>query len=98
MRWIAALLTFLPVLDASAGDWPLDERLTFDRACHVAVANGMLFLSTAHDKPMANYGGIRPGCWIAALPVGGIVLAPDLANLCACSYLNKASIALQPME
>ncbi len=45
-----------------------------------------------------NFGGIRPGCWINALPVGGLVLLPDTTNVCTCSYLNKASIALQPME
>ncbi|MBN1344038.1 MAG: PQQ-binding-like beta-propeller repeat protein [Phycisphaerae bacterium] len=44
-----------------------------------------------------NYGGVRPGCWINALPVGGLVLMPDYTNKCKCSYLNKASVALQPM-
>ncbi len=56
------------------------------------------YVDLLRDGPTANYGGIRPGCWIGALPVGGIVLVPDLTSLCTCSYLNKASIALQPME
>ena len=42
-----------------------------------------------------NYGGIRLGCWINALPVGGLVLVPDAATGCRCSYLNHASIALE---
>lgn len=42
-----------------------------------------------------NYGGIRPGCWINALPVGGLVLMPDATDLCTCNYLIKSSIALQ---
>ena len=43
-----------------------------------------------------NYGGIRPGCWIAAIPAGGLLLMPDAASWCTCSYLNQGSIALQP--
>ncbi len=45
-----------------------------------------------------NYGGIRPGCWINTLPAGGLVLMPDATDRCTCSYLIKASIALQPRE
>jgi hypothetical protein len=45
-----------------------------------------------------NYGGIRPGCWINALPAGGLVLMPDAVDRCRCSYLIKASIALAPQK
>ena len=34
-----------------------------------------------------NYGGIRPGCWIAGIPAGGLVLMQDAASWCTCSYL-----------
>ncbi len=50
------------------------------------------------DKETRNYGGIRPGCWINAIPAGGIVSVPDAASGCKCSYLNLASIALKPMQ
>jgi len=43
-----------------------------------------------------NYGGLRPGCWINAIPAGGLVLMPDATDRCRCSYLIKSSIALQP--
>jgi outer membrane protein assembly factor BamB len=43
-----------------------------------------------------NFGGIRPGCWINAIPAGGIVLVPDAASGCVCSYLNQAWMALEP--
>jgi outer membrane protein assembly factor BamB len=43
-----------------------------------------------------NYGGIRPGCWINAIPAGGLVLLADAASWCTCSYLNQATIALEP--
>jgi outer membrane protein assembly factor BamB len=49
-----------------------------------------------HGTETENYGGIRPACWINALPVGGLVLLPDATSRCTCSYLIKASIALQP--
>jgi outer membrane protein assembly factor BamB len=45
-----------------------------------------------------NYGGIRPGCWVNAIPAGGLVLLGDAASWCTCSYLNQATIALKPAE
>jgi len=48
------------------------------------------------DAGNENYGGIRPGCWINTLPVGGLLLLPEASNRCTCSYLIKATIALQP--
>jgi outer membrane protein assembly factor BamB len=51
------------------------------------------------DKPGSgtdNYGGIRPGCWINAIPAGGLVLMPDASDRCNCSYLMRATIALAP--
>lgn len=50
------------------------------------------------DKRTVNYGGIRPGCWINAIPAGGLVLLADAASWCTCSYLNQATIALQPAK
>ena len=45
-----------------------------------------------------NYGGIRPGCWINALPVGGLVLLPDASSGCSCSYQNRSWMALEGSE
>jgi len=45
-----------------------------------------------------NYGGIRPGCWINTIPAAGLLLVPDATNRCTCSYLIKATIALQPIQ
>ena len=42
-----------------------------------------------------NYGGIRPGCWINALRVGGPVLVPDASSGCCCSYQNRSWVALE---
>eukprot|EP00913_Durusdinium_trenchii_P008945 g8411.t1 len=45
-----------------------------------------------------NFGGIRPGCWINALPAGGLVFVPDASAGCRCSYQNRAWVALQGSE
>lgn len=49
-------------------------------------------------KGTENFGGLRPGCWINAIPAGGLVLLPDYTSRCVCSYLNKATVALQPIN
>ncbi len=41
-----------------------------------------------------TYGSIRSGCWLNAIPAGGIVLVPDDTRACRCSFPNQASIAL----
>ena len=50
------------------------------------------------DKGTVNYGGIRPGCWINTIPATGLLLVPEASNRCVCSYLIKATIALQPIQ
>ena len=47
------------------------------------------------DVGTENYGGMRPGCWINALPVGGLVLVPDATAGCSCSYQNRSWMALE---
>ena len=53
------------------------------------------YLDLLSDGETENYGGIRPGCWINTIPAGGLLLMPEAANRCICSYLIKANIALQ---
>ncbi len=49
-------------------------------------------------RESVNYGGIRPGCWINTIPASGLLLVPEASNRCVCSYLMKATVALQPMR
>ncbi len=56
------------------------------------------YFDLAGTRRIENYGGIRPGCWINAIPAGGLVLMADAASWCTCSYLNQATIALQPRD
>ncbi len=87
------------------------ERLdfSFERSYSCGILTGcknllvfrsatMGYLDLTTGSGTENYGGIRPGCWINALPVGGLVIMPDATARCNCSYLNKATIALQPLR
>jgi len=53
---------------------------------------------TQEEKVNQTYGPMRPGCWINAIPAGGLVLMPDATDGCRCTYLMKVSVALQPMD
>jgi len=100
-------------LYAQGGAWDLltGEEQKFDLkrsygcgqlACssHLAVYRSatMGYTDFASSQGTTNYGGIRLGCWINAIPAAGLVLAPDATTGCRCSYLNQAWIALQPKE
>ena len=96
---------------AQPGAWDLltgkPLKFSFSRAYGCGTVSGsrhlMLYRSgtfgytdLGHDLATENYGGLRPGCWINAIAAGGLVLMPDATDRCRCSYLIKASIALQP--
>jgi outer membrane protein assembly factor BamB len=53
------------------------------------------YLDLSRDAGTESYGGIRPGCWINALPAGNLVFIPDASAGCVCSYQNRAWMALQ---
>ena len=54
------------------------------------------YYDLAYDRGwLENYGGIRSGCFLNYLPVGGLVLVPDDTRACRCSYQNQATIALK---
>ncbi|TXT22393.1 MAG: Serine/threonine protein kinase related protein [Planctomycetota bacterium] len=52
------------------------------------------YLDLSRGSGVENVGSIRPGCWINALPVGGLVLVPDASAGCQCSYQNRSWMAL----
>jgi len=47
------------------------------------------------NRGTEEFGGMRPGCWLNVLPVGGLVLVPDATAGCVCSYPNQAWVALR---
>lgn len=54
------------------------------------------YLDLTRKAGVENFGGIRAACWFNAIPAGGLVLVPDSAVKCACSYQTNAWLALQP--
>jgi outer membrane protein assembly factor BamB len=56
------------------------------------------YVDLAKPEGVRHFGGLRPGCWINAIPAGGMVLVPDYSSRCTCAYLNKATVALQSQE
>lgn len=56
------------------------------------------YLDLTRGSGTENYGGIRPSCWINAIPAGGMALIPDGSSKCRCSYQMKAWFALQERE
>ena len=80
---------------------PFPFKRSYGCGILAASQNLLLFRSAtlgycplADPAHIVNYGGLRPGCWINALPVGGLVVMPDASAGCRCSYLNQAWIAL----
>jgi outer membrane protein assembly factor BamB len=97
---------------AQGGAWDLlngDEKpFNFGRSYGCGVLAGsrhmMVYRSATlgyfdllKNEKTENYGGMRPGCWLNALPAGGLVLVPDASAGCACSYLNQSWVALEPV-
>jgi outer membrane protein assembly factor BamB len=50
------------------------------------------------DDGTMHFGGQRPGCWINAVPAGGLLLMPEASTGCMCAFPNMCSIALKPTE
>ena len=97
---------------AQGGAWDLltgdPKPFNFKRSYGCGILAGckdMMFYRSAtlgyfnltDTSPTENYGGMRPGCWVNAIPAGGVVLVPDASAGCGCSYLNKAWIALESL-
>lgn len=83
-------------------DQPFELKRSYGCGQISASKNLLLFRSAtlgykdlSRDAGTENFGGIRPGCWINAVPAGGLVLVPDASAGCRCSYQNRTWMALQ---
>ncbi|MFK5921830.1 MAG: PQQ-binding-like beta-propeller repeat protein [Verrucomicrobiota bacterium] len=56
---------------------------------------GYVDISSSEPKTK-NFGGIRLGCYLNAIPAAGLVLVPDGSSKCQCSYQMRAWFALRP--
>lgn len=92
--------------DLISGDpIPFDFQRSYGCGQISASTNLMLFRSATlgykdltRDAGTENFGGVRPSCWINAIPANGLVLVPDGSSKCLCSYQMKAWFALQSAE
>ncbi|HID22423.1 MAG TPA: hypothetical protein EYP14_08480, partial [Planctomycetaceae bacterium] len=80
---------------------PFDFHRSYGCGQISAGAHMLLFRSATlgywdlrRPDSLQNFGGVRPGCWINAVPAGGIVLVPEGSSKCVCSYQMQAWIAL----
>ena len=110
-RYVARPILNDQTIYAEPGAWdlltgrklPFTLRRSYGCGIPAASRNLMVFRSATlgyidltRGDTTENYGGIRPGCWVNAIPAGGMVLMADAASWCTCSYLNQATIALEP--
>lgn len=58
----------------------------------------MAYFDLIRDEGQSNMGAFRPSCFINVLPVGGIVVAPNIFAGCQCNYLMRTALALQPIK
>jgi len=61
-------------------------------------AGAIGYVNLSRPKVVNYYGGARPGCFINAIPAGGLLLMPEYGQGCKCSYQLKTSLALEPKE
>jgi hypothetical protein len=61
-------------------------------------STGLGFKSLTENSPCYWLSEKRTSCWISLLPAGGIVLSPEGASTCVCSFNYKTSLALIPVE
>ena len=43
-----------------------------------------------------EWNGVRSGCWIAMIPAGGLLLAPEASSGCSCADPIQTSVAFRP--
>lgn len=82
----------------STSDGSLQNRWRGGPSDELILGNGRMISRWPAASGVENFGGIRPGCWINALPVGGLVLVPDASAGCQCSYQNRSWLALSGDE
>jgi outer membrane protein assembly factor BamB len=95
---------------AHGGAWdlktgaPLDWNFQRSYGCsQISSSKNMLlyrsatlgYMDITKNTGTQNFGGIRPSCWINAVPASGMVLVPDGSAKCTCSYQMRSWFALR---
>ncbi|MFH1265820.1 MAG: PQQ-binding-like beta-propeller repeat protein, partial [Planctomycetota bacterium] len=71
--------------------------------CPIGSPNGLFFRSLClgyydllGDYGTMHFGGQRPGCWVNAIPAGGLLLFPEASAGCMCPFPNMCSVVFKP--
>jgi len=71
--------------------------------CPVASPNCLFFRSYClgyydllGDYGTMHFGAQRPGCWVNAIPAGGLLLVPEASAGCMCPFPNMCSVVFKP--
>jgi len=86
------------------GRWVPWEFLRPGHTCGItaASANSLFYRSACtafydvkEDRGVTIFGAYRPGCAISLIPASGLLLSPEAAAGCTCSYPIRCSVALK---
>ena len=71
--------------------------------CPVASPNCLFFRSyclgyydLVGDYGTMHFAAQRPGCWVNAIPAGGLLLFPEASAGCMCPFPNMCSVVFKP--
>ena len=72
----------------------------------ISAAAGMLLFRSGYtgfydletDSGTQHFAGHRLGCWINAIPAGGLVLIPEASAGCVCLFSIASTVALEPRQ
>ncbi len=61
-------------------------------------AGSLAMAGTDDSRPTPITSITRPGCWINAIPAGGVLLVPESSSGCVCNYAIQTSLAFMNQE
>ncbi|HUT91951.1 MAG TPA: PQQ-binding-like beta-propeller repeat protein [Thermoguttaceae bacterium] len=71
--------------------------------CPIASPNCLFFRSyclgyydLVRDYGTMHFGAQRPGCWVNAIPSGGLLLMPEASAGCMCPFPNMCTVVFRP--
>ncbi len=95
------------IYNLKSGQTVTGRKLSRGRGCGAlsASANALYFRSnnpTAYLPSTGKFKKIttvsRPGCWINAIPAGGLLLIPEASSGCTCAFAIQCSLAFAPKK
>ena len=58
--------------------------------------SGDIALWSPETEQLSSFQRLRPGCWLNAIPAGGLLLAPEAGGGCSCGIWLETSAAFAP--